>query len=228
MATIYGDNTADRITGTGYDDLIFGWDEANAPGDRGPATDRDSLLGNAGNDTIKGGAGNDTLDGSAGNDRLGAGEGDDLLIASTGNDTLIGDLGNDTLGLIWGQGVQVLEGGEGTDILRLETARDVPGPVRLTLGDPSALLVLANGTTVTGFEQLMFLGGLGDDRVSGGALGDSFYGDDGNDTLKGWDGTTISAVAPATICSPGAAAMISSAPMRAIPPCSAMTATTRC
>ena len=70
MATIFGLNTTDTITGGIEDDLIFGWDQANVTGDQGPASDGDSLSGGLGNDEAQGGAGNDQVFGGDGNDRL--------------------------------------------------------------------------------------------------------------------------------------------------------------
>ena len=66
-----------NLTGTPYDDRIFGNDLDNV------------IDGLGGNDLIAGGAGNDILIGGAGKDTLIAGPGRDILIGGKGGDTLI-------------------------------------------------------------------------------------------------------------------------------------------
>ena len=45
MATIFGHNTPDTISGTTGGDLIFGWDSANIAPNQGPDSDADNLAG---------------------------------------------------------------------------------------------------------------------------------------------------------------------------------------
>ena len=45
MAIVYGTNASNSLGGTAGDDQIFGWLQANPPGDEGPVTDAYSLFG---------------------------------------------------------------------------------------------------------------------------------------------------------------------------------------
>jgi Ca2+-binding RTX toxin-like protein len=83
MATIYGTNTSNLIDGDDAGNLIFGWAEANAPGDEGGARDNDTLLGGAGNDTMHGGHGKDSI---------GSFEGQDLIYGGAEKDKVSVDV----------------------------------------------------------------------------------------------------------------------------------------
>src|SRR5262245_60911623 len=91
---IFGDDSANTLTGTGDDDFIFG-------------------LGN--NDTISAWGGNDQASGGSGNDVVNGGRGTDQLWGDAGNDTLVGERGNDSL--FGGEGSDVLLGVDGNDNL---------------------------------------------------------------------------------------------------------------
>ena len=86
LATIWGDNLPNDLTGTPQADTIYGFDG------------NDTIDGLASNDLIYGGAGNDSIDGGSGNDWLEGGSGNDTLNGGRGNDTLTGGLpgGTDT------------------------------------------------------------------------------------------------------------------------------------
>ena len=146
MATINGTNTPDVLTGAAENDLIRGWNPANAAGDEGPATDDDVLNGADGSDTVFGGGGDDQVSGgNTGADRLVGGAGNDTLNGSfsqgvTGNDTLIGGAGNDTFLDQLGDKASI-SGGGGDDTIRIGT--DVGGKVRGDGGEDS--LTLARG-----------------------------------------------------------------------------------
>lgn len=122
----------------------------------------------AGNDFVFGGAGNDYLIGGEGDDRLRGGQGNDLLAGGEGNDTLSGDLGRDTL-----------DGGSGTDTADFS-------------GSSEAVVVnLANGTlNVTDLLISIenFAGSSFDDRLTGDARGNVFWGGAGHDVLSGHAG----------------------------------------
>lgn len=87
-----GDNSAETLTGTAFDDYLSG-----GGGD-------DKLLGLAGNDKVFGGSGNDILRSGAGKDALNGGIGRDKVEGGSGNDVLKG-----------GGGADVLKGGGGKD-----------------------------------------------------------------------------------------------------------------
>jgi Ca2+-binding RTX toxin-like protein len=118
MTTIYGHNTPDTLTGTPGDDVIYGWDAANAPGDEGPSDDNDWLSGGAGDNVLYGGAGNDRLDGGTGRDTLIGGSGDDYLDGFFGGgDEMYGGSGNDIVELNDFSGF--IDGGLDIDIISI-------------------------------------------------------------------------------------------------------------
>lgn len=147
-------------TGNSYDNIITGNDANNV------------LRGGAGNDRLgsSDSKGNDTLYGGTGNDTLRAGvEAGGQLYGEAGDDTLFREFdfdfnSNPSLYMDGGDGNDTIEGGSGSDVYG-GTGND-----RLT-GDSSIIH-----------------GGPGDDIV--GEAGDdygSMYGDDGNDTLRGFE-----------------------------------------
>jgi serralysin len=77
MATKFGTDWNDRLTGTSVSDRLYG-----GFGD-------DSLTGSYGNDTLYGGQGQDDLYGGSGNDFLLGGAGSDLLVGGSGTDSFI-------------------------------------------------------------------------------------------------------------------------------------------
>lgn len=168
MATVFGSNISDVIglgsgATSGNDDLL-GWDQGNAAGNEGPASDADTLSGGGGNDPLDGAGGADSVVGGAGQDNPiggsgganalgfkyaftgGAGVfdglgGNDSLSGAAGNDTLKGGLGND--------GADRLIGGRGADLF-------VFGNDFGTASD--SLVDLAKRDVITDF-------GLGADRI---------------------------------------------------------------
>ncbi len=147
----------------------------------------DHITGGPLDDTVTGGAGNDTLVGGAGNDHLFGEAGADSLIGGDGDDTIVGDADD-----LW------LDGGAGIDHLVLDKSQ-TSGSITVNFSDPAALLVIA-GTSVTGFEQVDFVSGSGNDSITGtvmadllrgGAANDTLVGGDGDDTLGGGDGDDL-------------------------------------
>jgi len=78
MATIHGDNNANMLSGTAYDDYIYGYGG------------NDTLNGLGGDDTLNGGTGNDTMNGGTGNDTYVVDSANDIVTeaASSGTDTV--------------------------------------------------------------------------------------------------------------------------------------------
>jgi Ca2+-binding RTX toxin-like protein len=113
MAKIYGTNQSNTLLGGAEGDLIIGWNPANAPGNEGPATDADTLVGMTGHDTLRGGIGSDLLFGGEGEDKLFGGAGSDEMLDEAGNDLLYGGAGHDTLDV--GDGQDRAYGGAGQD-----------------------------------------------------------------------------------------------------------------
>lgn len=101
MAFIFGNTSADNLSGTSGNDTIVGW---AVGGNANSTSGNDTLNGAAGNDSLAGGTANDSLIGGAGNDTLDGGTGNDTLIGDAGNDTFRGSRGNDSI-----------NGGDGND-----------------------------------------------------------------------------------------------------------------
>lgn len=171
--------------------------------------DADLLTGGAGRDRLRGLSGDDLLQGLEGRDRLRGGPGDDLLEGGPGRDRLWGGAGDDRI--LSGPGRrETLYGGPGDDMLRAEGrgAALHPGEgADLVFGAGDALLSYwgleepvhadlrtgrAWGPSVSDrFSGVAALGGgLGDDRLRGGARSDweGFIGGPGDDLLAGRGG----------------------------------------
>ncbi|WP_146585251.1 nidogen-like domain-containing protein [Puniceibacterium confluentis] len=119
--TFTGDEDANTLTGTIYDDLLQGLGGNDSiRGNRGNdtlegGTGDDTLRGERGDDSIDGGAGADSIDGGDDNDSVNAGTGDDSVVGGSGNDTLNGDNGDDTID--GGAGDDSIDGGDRDDSL---------------------------------------------------------------------------------------------------------------
>ena len=99
-------NSIENLSGSGYDDSLFGDNNANF------------LNGNDGDDTLLGFGGDDILYGDGrslgGNDVLNGGAGHDTLNGGPGGDTMAGELDADTLRLAFHQrGCRAHERGRG-------------------------------------------------------------------------------------------------------------------
>jgi Ca2+-binding RTX toxin-like protein len=186
--------TALNITGTGFQDVLFG----------GNAADR-----------IIGGEGSDTLVGGAGNDQIVGGGGQDVLYGGVGNDTFIytnvREFGADTI-------KDFTLAGDRIDLSALNVAdlaslkpfmAQVGEDVVITLGYDSSTesirlvgininqLTAANfvfntsatalNVTGTGFQDVLF-GGNAADRIAGGEGSDTLVGGAGNDQITGGGG----------------------------------------
>ncbi len=126
----FGGTGADEMTGTAFDDQMWGWGGDDVI-DAGAGDDE--VWGGHGNDTIRGGAGedeifgehgNDTLWGGAGRDIVGGGQGNDVLYGGGGQDQLSGNGGNDRLD--GGKGRDWLHGGDGRDIFVIDPSGATP------------------------------------------------------------------------------------------------------
>ncbi|WP_299938857.1 calcium-binding protein [uncultured Pelagimonas sp.] len=153
-------STVTRLFGTSNDDVF---DTASIGG---------SVIFNAngGNDSVS-----DTLEG--GNDKFNGYAGDDTLLGGDGNDTLNGGAGADSL-----------DGGAGDDDLTIDQDDLDTGYVN---GGADYDIIRGSGA-ITGLDLTdvageRFLGGHGDDSVSGGSgtTGVAMAGNGGNDTLEG-------------------------------------------
>jgi Ca2+-binding RTX toxin-like protein len=191
--TLVGDAGANRLTGGLGDDQLQGGAGADTLDGGGSANDTASYAASAGDVTVNlllatqggtgdaagdvligienltGGIGVDFLTGDAGNNRIDGGAGSDVIEGGTGNDTLIG-----------GTNVDV-GGGAGRDTVRYSNAT---AGVTVSLAITTAQNTGGAGTDViSGFEDLN--GSTFDDRLTGDALANIIFANDGNDTLSG-------------------------------------------
>jgi len=98
--------TIENLTGSRFDDVLIGADDANM------------LIGGNGDDRLFGRAGADTLSGGAGRDLLDGGGGADLLVDGGGRDVLTGGSGADTFRFA---SLTDIKGDRITDIGRVDT-----------------------------------------------------------------------------------------------------------
>ena len=108
---VFGDGSANSITGAGKNDHLYG------------GLGGDTISGGDGNDYIEGGADNDTLNGDAGSDSIYGGDGSDTFTGGTGTDYLYGGAGNDKY---------VHANGDGTDVI---TDTDGLGSIQIAPGN---------------------------------------------------------------------------------------------
>ncbi|HBS32387.1 MAG TPA: hypothetical protein DEA40_11700, partial [Parvularcula sp.] len=192
---------------TGGDDLLFGFERNSGGGTLIGGDDAVALLGGndwydglSGIDTIDGGGGDDTLIGGLANDSVLGGADDDLLIGFESNgatspssfdtDTLIGGDGNDT---IVGAVNDVIDGGAGVDTLDLSSVgvgREVRVGAVFGLLETNLNLEIIIGTnfndSLQGLDQdILLVGGGGDDTLIGGSGDDTVRGGAGSDSLNG-------------------------------------------
>lgn len=174
-----------------------------------------AVTGGAGNDLIVGGKGNDTLGGGAGNDVFNGALGDDTFAGGDGNDTfnvgadltatdrIDGGTGNDTVVLAGDYSASLTFGA--TTMVNVETLQLAAGhSYTLIMNDANVAAgqtLTVNGTALTAANALScdgsqesdgsfaFIGGLGNDVLTGGAGGDSFnLSRGGNDSAAGGAG----------------------------------------
>jgi Ca2+-binding RTX toxin-like protein len=162
MATINGNNSANFLIGTPFNDVIRGFGGA------------DVLHGGVG-----AGLGNDQLFGGGGNDILDGGLGNDLLDGGTGNDVLNGGLGNDVYRVNSLRDAIVELPFSGTD--RIEA--NISFSLTANLG-----VLNVENLTLTGAAQITGSGNFLDNVMVGNNARNFMRGIEGNDTLKGRGG----------------------------------------
>jgi Ca2+-binding RTX toxin-like protein len=206
---IDGNAGNDLLDGNGGDDIVNGGDGKDSirggkgadfmHGDDGDdrldgGVGYDGLQGDAGNDTLRGEAGNDVLTGGFGADRLEGASGDDVIHARFESPYDLEDRGD------------VVTAGSGNDYVELGTDDSGDGgsgdrdtvSLRLMYDDHGESFTfdagrhaLSNGTIISNFELLDFLGGSGRDRVTGASLNDTLNGGQGDNSMKGMDGDDV-------------------------------------
>ncbi|MGL4395573.1 MAG: calcium-binding protein [Hyphomicrobium sp.] len=190
MAIRKGTAGANKLTGTGIADSIFGF------------AGNDVLFGLGGDDLIFGGLGNDQLRGGAGRDRLYGEAGNDVLRGEADADRLYGGAGNDYLD--GGLGRDIMQGGVGNDVYIVNDAGDVVIDLNVfgggvdTVRTRVSYVLPANiealqleGTALNGTGNAFsntIVGNFQDNVLDGGAGNDSMVGLGGNDTFIGGTG----------------------------------------
>jgi len=179
--TVDGGDGSDRLFGEAGDDIIFGGDDNLNDGN-------DVAYGGDGADRIVGGYGSDDLFGEVGDDVVEGGIGDDRLYGAAGNDTLNGGFGTDRL-----------EGGIGDDIYGVDNPADIiveaAGAGNDEVRAEQASFSIAGNANVENLTGIGYLdqeltgnaganvidGGIGADRMIGGAGNDIYLVDNEND-----------------------------------------------
>lgn len=142
------------------------------------------LLGGAGNDILTGGPLADFLSGGDGNDSGNGMGGVDQLYGDAGADTLKGDEGNDLLD--GGTGNDTLDGGSGFDTLRGGAGDDVLGGVLGSVDSGLSYSYVSYGYNVVAAALgNSYEGGLGSDTLNGTSKADTYLFNlgDGADTV---------------------------------------------
>ncbi len=202
--------TTSPVDGTGADDQMITFTDADGDAIDGADGPNDVILGYGGDDKIFSGDGDDDIYGGSGDDFIRAEDGDDFIDGGDGNDVVDGGTGNDTM--IGGEGDDVYYIYDIGDVLQGETggydkvksAYDhtlAAGFEELWLIDETDAVAgtgNAEDNTLIGNENDNTLSGLGgddyldadygDDVVLGGAGADLIFGRDGNDDLSGDEG----------------------------------------
>jgi Ca2+-binding RTX toxin-like protein len=203
VATVFGGNGADTLTGTPGNDVITGL-AGNDIIDGGGGND--IICGDTGDDQITGGPGNDMIDGGTGTDwasfgtatagvtaslstRKATGQGTDTL---AGIENLRGSPYGDTL--IGNGRVNNLQGSGGDDVVRGLGGNDVLGG---GLGADTVDYTGSPGRVTVDLALGVAGGGAGIDfisdfeRVTGSAYGDALYGDGVANVLNGVGGDDV-------------------------------------
>ncbi len=127
----------------------------------------DTLSGFGGDDEIWGLGGDDIIDGGRGRDAIDAGDGNDLVYFEMNDRSVAGGAGID---------------------MGVADFRSARQDLNFSVADNLAGVANVAGTRISGFEQIRFQAGRGDDRLTGGNLDDLLDGGAGSDTLIGGGG----------------------------------------
>jgi Ca2+-binding RTX toxin-like protein len=204
--TIDGGAGNDRIDGGSGDDTING------------GSGNDTINGGAGDDNINGGSGRDEIDGGDGNDLVAGGTGDDIMIGGKGIDTLFWGDGDGSDIISGGEDrdtvVAVGDAAKGDNLVLGSDASDKAifdrvgkdgqpiAQIRLTVDTVEVFDVRGEGgndtfeiqdLTGTGVEEILFLGGEGNDILDARATSTHVTADGGagDDVLIGGTGTIV-------------------------------------
>jgi Ca2+-binding RTX toxin-like protein len=191
----------ENVTGSDHNDTLTGNSAANVIS---AGQGADLIYGSGGIDTIYGGSGNDRIYAdiaapsiSDGGNTIYGGEGADTIWGSLGADTIDGDDGgsygtnsDDTIFAISSSdGSDVINGGQGYDTADYSA---INSAIKVTLNTSTAATVTITGgdnDTIRNVEN--FIGGSGNDTITGDSAINYLNGGAGNDTLFGMGGADI-------------------------------------
>lgn len=191
----------ENVTGSNHNDTLTGNSSANVIS---AGQGADLIYGSGGIDTIYGGSGNDRIyadiaspSTSDGGNTIYGGEGADTIWGSLGADTIDGDDGgsygtnsDDTIFAISSSdGSDVINGGQGYDTVDYSA---INGAIKVTLNTSTAATVTITGgdnDTIRNVEN--FIGGSGNDTITGDSAINYLNGGAGNDTLFGMGGADV-------------------------------------
>lgn len=200
--TIQGQGAVDTLSGGDGSDSISGGlgnDQIDAGDGRDTVSGgdgADSIFGSHGDDLLSGDAGNDTLDGGHGADTLIGGDGDDIVGGGYGNDQVFGDsdvanvlgTGNDILS--GGPNHDTLIGGGGRDIAQGDTGNDLLQSLLVTPSGAVGTDLVGDSLFGNGGDDTL-IGDSGNDALNGDLGQDSMIGNSGNDTMLGGSGNDV-------------------------------------
>jgi Ca2+-binding RTX toxin-like protein len=171
-------NSIENLSGSAYDDHLWGSDGANVLEGR---DGNDSLKGWGGADTLVGGDGNDLLYGMDGNDTLRGDNGNDMLDGGAGDDTMIGGAGDDTYYVDSTSDIVTEAAGPGIDTVFSSANNHF-----MTANVENLSLDTDTDTGVYGIgnsQANAIFGNVNDNILDGGGGADQLNGLGGNDTF---------------------------------------------
>lgn len=153
----------ENVTGSAFDDLIYGTDGAN------------TIRGGEGNDRLRGEDGDDTIFGGTGDDEIRGGNGNDIIHGGAGADDIRGGSGRDTLSY------ENADSRINVDLRGTGSVGDAKGDtftsIENVIGSDFNDYIYANS------ENNIIEGRDGNDRLRGHNGEDDIYGGDGDDII---------------------------------------------
>ncbi|AEQ52571.1 M10 family metallopeptidase C-terminal domain-containing protein [Pelagibacterium halotolerans] len=146
----------------------------------------ENFVGGSGNDTIYGSGAANMLRGGDGDDTMRGGGGDDVLFGERGNDWVHAGPGDDTIVATIDDGDDTLIGANGIDTLDFSS---ISADVTAHLGKNTAFSAQTGNDRLNTIEN--FVGGSGNDTITGSGAANVLSGGDGNDILEGLAGKDI-------------------------------------
>jgi Ca2+-binding RTX toxin-like protein len=194
VATV-GDGDDRYVGGFGVDTYDLSQTSAAATVDLLAGTASSSQTGNdilSGIENVIGSAGSNTIIGDGQDNALSGGGGNDTISGGTGADTLVGNAGDDHLMASVDNVRDVLNGAANVDTADYSA---YTANLSVALNGATTVVVTGSGTTAASSDTLQnienFIGGDGNDSISGNTGVNNLQGGSGNDTLTGGNGADV-------------------------------------